>query len=129
MASIILADDMLTVRHNLGLILSAYDYKIVAEADNCVEAIELTREKDPDILIIDILGMNSYFSELDKEIDTFDTIEILLKEKKDRKIIVLTATPKENYLKKAILMGAKGFLVKGASNDQIIKTIEKTLKG
>jgi DNA-binding NarL/FixJ family response regulator len=48
-----------------------------------------------------------------------------MKEKdKEAKILVYTATPKDEYIKKALMLGAKGFLVKGDPNDKIISTIE-----
>ena len=127
-SSIMIADDMLTVQHNLSFILQSYDYNVVAKASNCTEAVEKFREFRPDVVLIDILGMNSFFEEESREIDTFDTIKIMMRDKKDANIIVLTATPKEEYIKKALMFGAKGFLVKGVSNDKIISTIEDILK-
>jgi DNA-binding NarL/FixJ family response regulator len=52
----------------------------------------------------------------------------LLKEDKKANIIILTASPKEEFIKKSIMLGAKGFLVKGASNDKILSTIEDIIK-
>ena len=128
MASIVIADDMLTVQHNLAFILQSYNYNVVGKASNCTEAIMLYREKKPDILIIDILGMNSYFEEEGRVIDAFDVIRILKKEDSNANIIVLTATPREEYIKKALILGAKGFLIKGVPNEKIIATIEDVLK-
>ncbi|HPO49900.1 MAG TPA: response regulator transcription factor [Spirochaetota bacterium] len=126
--SVLIADDMLTVQHNLSFILQAYDYDVVYKASNCSETIAGYREFKPDIVLLDILGMNSFFDEENREIDTFDTIKLIVKDNKDANIIVLTATPKEEYIKKALMCGAKGFLVKGVSNDKIISTIEDVLK-
>jgi two-component system chemotaxis response regulator CheY len=128
MASIVVADDMITVLHNLTFILENFDHKVSGKATNCSEAIQAYREQKPDILILDILGMDSYYEEENKEINSFDVIRIILDEDKDAKIIILTATPKEEYIKKALYLGAKGFLVKGVSNDKIIDTINDVLR-
>ena len=127
MATILIADDMKTVQHNLSYILEGYNHQVVGVASNCTETISLYREKKPDILLMDILGMNSFFEELDREIDTFDVIKILTKEFTNAHIIILTATPREEYIKKGLLLGAKSFLVKGVSNDKILSTIEDVL--
>ncbi|OHD16244.1 MAG: hypothetical protein A2086_10980 [Spirochaetes bacterium GWD1_27_9] len=128
MATILIADDMLTVQHNLTFILQHFEHKVVAKVSNCTDAILKYRELKPDIVLIDILGMNSFFEEANKDIDTFDTIKILLKEDRNANIIVLTATPKEEYIKKALIFGAKGFLVKGVSNEKIVSTIDDILR-
>jgi|GEM_PF-6329540 len=128
MANILIADDMITVQHNMEFILKTHDHNVVGKTKNCTETIIEYREKKPDILLLDILGMNSYFDEKGCDINSFDVIEIIKNEDKNANIIILTASPKEDYIKKAIMLGAKGFLVKGVSNDKILSTIENTLK-
>ena len=128
MANILIADDMLTVQHNLSFILKNYNHNVVATASNCTETIQKYREFKPDIVLLDILGMNSYFEEQDKDIDSFDVIKILMSEDKKTNVIILTASPKEEFIKKSIMLGAKGFLVKGASNEKILSTIEDIIK-
>lgn len=128
MAKILIADDMVTVQHNLSTILSSYDHEIVGKASNCSEAIEMVIDRKPEIVLLDILGMKSFYEEEGRDIDTFDTISIMLKKKSDIKIIILTASPKENYIKKALVLGAKGFLVKGVNNEKIDETIRSVLK-
>ena len=124
MAKIMIADDMITVQHNLSFILEAYGHTVCAKAGNCTEAITKYREHKPDVILLDILGMQSFFPESKKEIDSFDVIKLIITEDREATIIILTATPKEDYIKKALLLGAKGFLAKGASNEKIIGTIE-----
>jgi two-component system, chemotaxis family, chemotaxis protein CheY len=128
MANILIADDMLTVQHNLTFILKNYNHNVIATASNCTETIKKYRECSPDVVLLDILGMGSFYEDEARDIDSFDVIKILVKEDKNANIIILTASPKEEYIKKSVLLGAKGFLVKGASNDKIIATIEDILK-
>lgn len=128
MANILLADDIKMILHNLSVIFTNYGHNIVGTAKNCVECIELYKETNPDIVFLDILGMDTYSSELGKRIDSFDTIKILRDIDPQAKIIILTATPKEEYIKKALLAGAKNFLVKGVSNEKVIRTLEKALE-
>lgn len=127
MAKILIADDMITVQHNLSMILSSFGHEIVGLAKNTSETIKLFKENKPDVIIIDILGMKVYDENYGRELDTFDTIQELVKLNKDIKIIVLTASPKEEYIKKALLLGAKGFLVKGVSNEKIESTLNSIL--
>ncbi len=127
MAKILIADDMITVQHNLNTILTAYGHKVVGTANNCADALNLYKESNPDIMFVDILGMKSFSKEEKREIDTFDLIDIIMKHDRNAKIIVLTASPKEDFIKKALILGAKGFLVKGVSNDKIESTIQGIL--
>ena len=119
---------MLTVQHNLSFIFRNYNHNVIATASNCTETIQKFKEFKPDIVLLDILGMTSYFEEEDRDIDSFDVIDLILKENSKANIIILTASPKEEYIKKSILMGAKSFLVKGASNEKILATIDDVLK-
>ncbi len=127
MAKVLIADDMITVQHNLNLVLSSFGHEVVGMAKNCSEAIKIFKETKPELVILDILGMKAFDEDLGKEIDTFDTIHELLLINKNVKIIVLTASPKEEYIKKALILGAKGFLVKGVSNDKIESTVQSIL--
>ena len=61
--TVLIADDMLTVQHNLSFILQSYNYNVVAKASNSAEAVEKFKETNPDIVLIDILGMNGYLEE------------------------------------------------------------------
>ena len=128
MKKILIADDMVTVQHNLSLVLESHNYDVVGVASNCSEAISLFRDKKPDIVLLDVLGMASFFEEENRDIDSFEVINIISRESQSTKIIILTASPKEEYLKKALMAGAKGFLVKGVSNEKLVETIENVAK-
>lgn len=128
MAKILIADDMITVQHNLSTILSSLGHEITGLAKNSSETIKLFKENRPELVILDILGMKVYDEEYDKEIDSFETIKILGEIDKNVKVIILTASPKEEYIKKALLLGAKGFLVKGVSVDKIEATVNSILQ-
>lgn len=127
MADIIIADDMITVLHNMAFILENNGHRVIAKAHNCSEAIELYRKHKPDILLLDIIGMESFFKEKAMNINSFDVINIILKEDSNAKIIMLTS--KENYIERAISLGAKGYLIKGATNDRILKRIDEVSNG
>lgn len=128
MAKILIADDMVTVQHNLMTIVTSLGHQVVGVAKNSIETLHLYHETKPDLVILDILGMKIFDEELGREIDTFDVIELLLKENQNARIIILTASPKEEYIKKALLLGAKSFLVKGVSVDKIEATLNSVLQ-
>ncbi len=127
MAKVMIADDMKTVLHNMSFVLENYEHTVVAKASNCAEALVEYRKNKPDILLLDILGMDAYSEEAGKQIDSFELIKIIIEENPNANIIVLTASPREDYIKRALVLGAKGFLVKGVSNEKLVLTINNIL--
>lgn len=128
MAKVVIADDMIMVQHNMTSVLEALGHEVVGVAKNSSEAIEVCMEKKPDLLLLDILGMKAFHKEFEREIDTFDVIEFLTKQNINIKIIMLTATPREEYIKKSLVLGAKGFLVKGVPIEKIEASINGVLQ-
>ena len=53
-AILIIADDHLLFRNALKELLASSNFEIVAEVENCLEAIKLVDELDPDLLLCDI---------------------------------------------------------------------------
>ncbi len=127
MAKIMIADDMKTVLHNMTFVLENYDHTVVAKASNCAIAYNEYKSTKPDVLLLDILGMDAFSEELNMQLDSFELIKIILKDDPNANIIVLTASPREDFIKKALVLGAKGFLVKGVSNEKLIMTINNIL--
>jgi DNA-binding NarL/FixJ family response regulator len=108
---ILIADDHPVVREGLVTILkSGKDIEVVAEAADGKETCELYNELAPDVLLLDLRM---------PEKDGVQVITELMShgELKPR-IIVMTTYDTEGDVRRALMAGAKGYLVKGADPRQ-----------
>ena len=121
MINIILIDDQSIIREGLKMILSLDDeINILAEGENGREAIKLTTELNPDVILMDIRMpiMNGVDATL--EIKT---------QFPNSKILILTTFNDNDYIFDSLKNGASGYLLKDASPDEIIDAVKTVYKG
>jgi DNA-binding NarL/FixJ family response regulator len=119
---VLIADDHPVVREGLGAILrSASDITVVAEATNGEEACNLYDLHDPDIVMLDL--------RMPKK-DGLQVINELIASRRPKpRIIVMTTYETEEDIRRALLAGAKGYLLKGALSEQILETVRNVAQG
>lgn len=101
---IVLIDDDQLVCMSLKMILEAdTDISVVAVGNDGTDALPLYKEHSPDVLLMDIRmkGMNGT-----------DALAELVKEYPDAKVLFLTTFVDDEYIVKALELGAKGYIVK-----------------
>ncbi len=110
------------VREGLGAILrSDSDITVVAEAANGEEACNLYDLHDPDIVMLDL--------RMPKK-DRLQVINELIGSRRPKpRIIVMTTYETEEDIRRVLLAGAKGYLLKGALSEQILETVRKVAQG
>ncbi|MCL2379365.1 MAG: response regulator transcription factor [Coriobacteriia bacterium] len=103
-----LVDDDPFVRASLATILSADDsVEICGEAGNGKDAIALYADVQPDILLMDI-----QMPTVDEIANGLDAATEILQGFPDARIVFLTTFSDEEYLKTALRLGSKGYLIK-----------------
>ncbi|HEY9188717.1 MAG TPA: response regulator transcription factor [Bacteroidota bacterium] len=118
---ILIADDHKMFREGLIECLRAnQNYKIIGEAVDGVEAVELCHKLNPDIVIMDINMPKMNGLQATKKISV---------DCPDSKIIILSAYNEEEYVSEFLHSGAKGYLLKYGSIKEIISAIEKVMAG
>lgn len=101
---LILIDDDCLVVSALQMILAAVpEFEIAATANDGREALHLYREHRPDVLLMDIRM---------KEVSGLDAAAQILDEFPNAKILLLTTFSDDEYIVKALKLGAKGYLLK-----------------
>ncbi len=119
---VIIADDHPVVREGLAAMLgSQEDIKVVAEATNGEEACEIYDQLSPDVLMLDL--------RMPKKDGLQVLTELMSRRGPEPRIIVMTAYESEEDLRSASNAGAKGYLVKGASPQQIRAGIRTVAAG
>ncbi len=118
---ILLVDDHPLVREGLSaLIRTTSDLKIVAEAGNAAEALDLLRERRVDLVLLDISLPGMSGIELLKEIHVrYPKVRIL----------VLSMHEESVYAERALRAGAHGYIMKQESGRNVIEAIRSVLRG
>lgn len=121
MIRVLLADDHSIVLDGLRRIVEeAGDMVVVAEAVDGREAIRLVHESTPDVAVIDISMPG---------LDGLEVISQLLAHDPDLPILILTMHEEEQYLVRAIGLGAKGYLTKRSAPEQLVNAIRRLHSG
>lgn len=103
---ILLVDDEDLVRSGFRLILEAEaDFEVVGEARNGVEAVDLTRDLDPNVVLMDIQMPEMNGLEATRQIATLGREET-------SRVLILTTFELDEYVYEALRAGASGFLLK-----------------
>ena len=119
--SVLIADDHPVVREGLAAIFKTQkDIKVVAEATNGEEALELCDRHSPDVLLLDL--------RMPKKDGLQVITEPAARPSKPR-TIVMTTYESEEDIRRALKAGAKGYLVKGAPPQQIRESVRRVAAG
>jgi DNA-binding NarL/FixJ family response regulator len=114
---ILIADDHPIVRQGLRQTIeseSGSDLRIVGETGDGVETLAAARALRPEIIVLDI--------ELPK-MDGFQIMQALREEKNESKVIFLTAHREESFMRKALSLGAAGYVLKDSAITDIVAAI------
>lgn len=113
---ILLADDHPVVRRGISACLSHHEHlSIIGEASNGQEALRKARELSPDLILMDI-DM--------PQMSGLAVTEVLRKELPNIKVLILSMHTNTEYIMRIIQSGARGFVLKESSTEELIKAIE-----
>lgn len=111
---IIICDDDKLIRESLKILLPLKgDVEIVGEAENGEEAIDLCVQNQVDVALLDIRM---------PKLNGVQAVKRIVEET-DTKCLIITTFDEEEYVNEAISYGAKGYILKNSSPEQIIDSI------
>ncbi|EJN60289.1 chemotaxis protein CheY [Halogranum rubrum] len=110
---VLIADDSEFMRNLLREILET-EYEVVAEAENGVEAVKLYDEKQPDLVMMDIVMPIRSGIEATNEITENDPTA---------RVIMCTSVGQEEKMKAAIKAGAQGYITKPFQKPNVLEAI------
>ena len=117
---ILIADDIQETRRNTRLMLSLIEYvEVVAIASNGLQAVEMTKQQQPDVVVLDI-NM--------PEMNGLQAYEQIKKIKPDTGCIIISAEKDSDTLRGAMSLGIQDYLFKPFTVDQMEQAMEKVSK-
>jgi len=120
--SVLIVDDHWVVREGLKLILETNDqYYVAGEAEEGGVALQLMEELKPDVILLD-LNMPGGLSGL-------DTLKEMHEKHIQIPVIILTTYNEDDLMINGLALGAKGYLLKDTSRENLFQTLESALRG
>jgi DNA-binding NarL/FixJ family response regulator len=118
---IVIADDHAVLRESLGALLeSQSDFQVIGKAGDGAQALELVKEKKPDVLVLDLLMPGSDGFEVLRTLDRSGTLV---------HSVVLTGSESQLDYAQAVRFGARGLVLKGDDPNKLFNAIRTVYNG
>ncbi|MEI6181079.1 MAG: response regulator transcription factor, partial [Chloroflexales bacterium] len=117
---VMIVDDIVDTRDQLEkLLFFEKDIEVIAKASNGREAIAMARTHRPDVILMDI-NM--------PDMDGISATEAIMTQDSAVQVIIMSVQGETDYLRRAMLAGAREFLTKPIGADDLYKSIRHVYK-
>lgn len=116
MAKVLIVDDAAFMRMMIKDILQKNGYEVIGEAANGLEAVELYKAHQPDLVTMDITM---------PEMDGIEAVKQIKAINPAAKVIMCSAMGQQSMVMDAIKAGANDFIVKPFQADRVLEAIKK----
>ncbi len=121
MIKVIVADDHKMIRDGIkSLLKEEPDIQVIGEASNGREVLLLLEEEPVDLILMDI-DMGKY--------NGIETTQQVAKLYPDVKVLIISMHNDSSYITKALEAGAKGYLLKDAGKQDMLRGIDQLMQG
>ncbi len=118
---IVLADDHTILRNGLRLLLERQaDFKVVGEANNGREAVDLVEREVPDVVVMDIAM---------PMLNGIEATSRITAARLKTQVVILSVHSDESYILRALKAGARGYLLKDSAEADLIQAIRAVCAG
>lgn len=116
--TLLIVDDSMVMRDTIEEYLSDYDLDIIGTASNGRQAIEIVRDKKPDVITLDITM---------PEMDGLECLSEIMSINPDAKVMIITALADKLTGLEAIDKGATGFFLKPVDPEELKEGFDEML--
>jgi len=121
MIRVLVADDHPVVQQGLCTMLELEDdIEVIGRADDGVDAVEQARTQRPDVILLDVQMPN---------MDGIEALRRIRAENPEARVIVLTTYRNEDYIFPSLQAGARGYLLKDATREELAGAIRSVAAG
>jgi DNA-binding NarL/FixJ family response regulator len=118
---LLLVDDHRMMREGLRALLEAHDsFDVIGEADNGRDAVKMTEELKPDVVVMD-LGM--------KDLNGIEATRQIRTAFPRVAVVVLSTYAQEDYVLSALEAGAWAYVLKISAHEELLEAIESVARG
>jgi two-component system, NarL family, response regulator NreC len=118
---IVLADDHNIIRSGLRLLIERQpDFKVVAEAEDGRQAVQLVAKHHPDVVILDI-GM--------PQLNGIEATRQIVAQESHPNVVILSMHADESYVLRALKAGARAYILKNAAEADLIRAVQAVSEG
>ena len=118
---VLVADDHAIVREGLARVLDQEEgLEVVGQAGDGAEAVALAKELGPDVVLMDLQMPG---------VDGVEAIQQLKEQAPDIGVIILTTFDTDEYIFRGIEAGARAYLLKDATPQEVVRAIERVHGG
>jgi len=122
MANILVVDDSKFMRKMLSDILSGEEHRVLAEAENDKEAVELYKNLKPDVVTLDIIMPEV------EGVDAISALKAMIKTNPRSRVVMVSAMGQEKVVEECIQAGASDFIVKPFQPSDVARTVKAVVK-
>ncbi|HLF65300.1 MAG TPA: response regulator transcription factor [Saprospiraceae bacterium] len=118
---IVLFEDNNKLRQSLATLLGNHaDFEVVGDFPDCMNAVEVVRELDPDVVLMDIDMPGK---------SGIEGVSMVKQTKPTASVIIFTVFDDDDKLFKCLCAGANGYLLKKISPKKLVEAIQEVLDG
>ena len=119
--TVLLADDHTVVRQGLRTLLAVEpDIEVVGEAENGRQAVQLARQLQPDVIVMDIAMPH---------LNGLEATRQIISEKASAKLLILSSYADSEYVHQLTVAGAAGYLIKQTAAADLIDAVREVHRG
>lgn len=120
--NVLVADDQKLFAESLRTLIQTYaqDMEVIGIADDGKNAVALTEELQPDVVLMDVRMPN---------MDGVEAAKIIIKRFPNIRVMMLSTFDEDEYVKEALHCGAAGYLLKDISPTELIASIRAIMEG
>ena len=117
---VVLADDHVVLRQGVRALLERHGLEVVAEASDGRTAVDLTRQHEPDVAVLDIMM---------PLLNGIDAARQIVEACPGTQVVMLTALEQERLVTEAVQAGVRGFVLKTQAGEDLAQAIQQVSRG